>query len=84
MATHVDLKAAEEFLRNKTYPKGILKDKEKNLISEKHAKTSALSMGIKCKKKNEELYLKKKEEQRCTRRNRRQFKGQSLGSSSWP
>ena len=46
MATHVDLKAVEEFLRNKTYPKGILKDKEKNLISEKHAKTSALSMGI--------------------------------------
>ena len=29
MATHVDLKAAEEFLRNKTYPKGILKDKGK-------------------------------------------------------
>ena len=27
MATHVDLKAVEEFLRNKTYPKGILKDK---------------------------------------------------------
>ena len=29
MATHVDLKAAEEFLRNKTYPEGILKDKGK-------------------------------------------------------
>ena len=29
MAKHVDLKAAEEFLRNKTYPKGILKDKAK-------------------------------------------------------
>ena len=29
MATHVDLKAVEEFLRNKTYPKGILKDKGK-------------------------------------------------------
>ena len=25
----MDLKAAEEFLRNKTYPKGILKDKAK-------------------------------------------------------
>ena len=29
MATQVDLKAVEEFLRNKTYPKGILKDKGK-------------------------------------------------------
>ena len=29
MATHVDLKAVEEFLTNKTYPKGILKDKGK-------------------------------------------------------
>ena len=29
MATHVDLKAADEFSRNKTYPKGILKDKGK-------------------------------------------------------
>ena len=27
MATQVDLKAVEEFFRNKTYPKGILKDK---------------------------------------------------------
>ena len=26
---HVDLKAVEEFLRNKTYPKSILKDKGK-------------------------------------------------------
>ena len=25
MATHMDLKAVEKFLRNKTYPKGILK-----------------------------------------------------------
>ena len=46
METHVDLKAVEEFLRNKTYPKGILKHKGKNLISEKHAKTSPLSIGI--------------------------------------
>ena len=46
METHVDFKSVEEFSRNKTYPKGILKDKGKNLISEKHAKTSALSMGI--------------------------------------
>ena len=46
MATHWDLKDVEECLRNKTYPKGILKDKGKNLISENHAKTSALSMGI--------------------------------------
>ena len=29
MKTHVDLKAVEEFVRNKTYPKGILKDKGK-------------------------------------------------------
>ena len=29
MVKHVDLKAVEEFLRNKTYPKGILKDKGK-------------------------------------------------------
>ena len=29
MATHVDLKAVEEFLKNKTYPKGILNDKGK-------------------------------------------------------
>ena len=29
MATHRDLKAVEEFLTNKTYPKGILKDKGK-------------------------------------------------------
>ena len=29
MATHVDLKAVKEFLRNKTYPKGILKDRRK-------------------------------------------------------
>ena len=29
MATRVDLKAVEEFLRNKTYPKSILKDKGK-------------------------------------------------------
>ena len=55
----MDLKTVEEFLRNKTYPKGILKDKgKKNLISEKHAKTSALSMTIQCTKKNEELCLK--------------------------
>ena len=46
MATHVDFKYVKEFLRNKTYPEGILKDKGKNLISEKHAKTSALSVGI--------------------------------------
>ena len=29
MKTHVDLKAVEEFVRNKTYPKGILKGKGK-------------------------------------------------------
>ena len=29
MATHVDLKAFEEFLTNKTYPKGISKDNRK-------------------------------------------------------
>ena len=29
MTTHVDLKTVEEFLRNKTYPKGILKGKGK-------------------------------------------------------
>ena len=29
MATHRDLKTVEEFLTNKTYPKGILKDKGK-------------------------------------------------------
>ena len=34
--------------------KGILKDKRKNLISEKHAKSSVLSMGISCAKKNDE------------------------------
>ena len=36
MATHVDLKAAEEFLRNKTYRKGILKDKGKSMQKLQH------------------------------------------------
>ena len=35
MATHVDLKAVEEFLRNKTYPKGILQDKGKKILFQK-------------------------------------------------
>ena len=46
MATHVDLIAVEEFLRNKTYPKGILKEKGKKSNFRKACKTSALSMGI--------------------------------------
>ena len=46
MVRHVDLKAIQELLRNKTYSRGVLKFKGKNLISEKHAKTSALPIGI--------------------------------------
>ena len=54
MAAHVDLKAVEEFLRNKTYPKGILKDKGKSMQKLQHCQ---------CAKKNKELCLKYKEQQ---------------------
>ena len=45
MATHVDLKAAEEFLRNKTYPKGILKDRGKKSNSRKACKSFSFVHG---------------------------------------
>ena len=44
MATQVDLKAVEEFLRNKTYPKDILKDKGN---SEKHFELQHCQRGFK-------------------------------------
>ena len=45
MATHVDLKAAEEFLRNKTYPKGILKHKGKKSNFRKACKNFSIVNG---------------------------------------
>ena len=45
MATHVDLKAAEEFLRNKTYPKGILKGKGKKSNFRKACKNFSIVNG---------------------------------------
>ena len=45
MATHVDLKAVEEFLRNKTYPKGILKDKGKKSNFRKACKNFSIVNG---------------------------------------
>ena len=45
MATHVDLKAVEEFLRNKTYPKGILKDKGKKSNFRKACKNFSIANG---------------------------------------
>ena len=45
MATHVDLKAVEEFLRNKTYPKCILKDKGKKSNFRKACKNFSMNNG---------------------------------------
>ena len=45
MATHVDLKAVEEFMRNKTYSKGILKDKGKESNFRKACKNSSIVNG---------------------------------------
>ena len=45
LATHVDLKAFEEFLRNKTYPKGILKDKGKKSNFRKPCKNFSIVNG---------------------------------------
>ena len=45
MATHVDLKAVEEFLRNKSYPKGILKDKGKKFDFRKECKNFSIVNG---------------------------------------
>ena len=45
MATHVDLKAVEEFLRDKTYPKGILKDKRKKSNFRKACKNFSIVNG---------------------------------------
>ena len=45
MMTHVDLKAVEEFLRNKTYPKGILKDKGKKSNFRKACKNFSIVNG---------------------------------------
>ena len=45
LATHVDLKAVEEFLRNKTYPKGILKDKGKKSNFRKPCKNFSIVNG---------------------------------------
>ena len=45
MATHVDLKAVEEFLRNKTYPKGILKGKGKKSNFKKACKNFSIANG---------------------------------------
>ena len=46
MMTHVDLKAVEEFLRNKTYPKGILKDKGKKSNFRKTCENFSIVNGI--------------------------------------
>ena len=45
MATHVDLKAVEEFLRNKTYPKDILKDKGKKFNFRKACQNFSIANG---------------------------------------
>ena len=45
MATHVDLKTVKEFLRNKTYPKGILKDKGKKSNIRKACKSFSIVSG---------------------------------------
>ena len=45
MATHMDLKAVEEFLRSKTYPKGILKDKGKKSNFRKACKNFSIVNG---------------------------------------
>ena len=45
MATHRDLKAVEEFLTNKTYPKGILKDKGKKSNITKACKNFSIVNG---------------------------------------
>ena len=45
MTTHVDVKAVEEFLRNKTYPKGILKDKDKKSNFRKVCKNFSIVNG---------------------------------------
>ena len=42
MATHVDFKGVEEVLRNKTYPKGISKDKGKKCNFRKACKNFSL------------------------------------------
>ena len=46
MATYVNLKAVEEFLRNKTYPKGILKDKGKKSNFRKTCENFSIVNGI--------------------------------------
>ena len=45
MAKHADLKAVEEFLRNKTYPKGILKGKRKKSNFRKACKNVSIVNG---------------------------------------
>ena len=45
MATHVDVKAVIEFSRNKTYPKGILKDKGKKSYLRKACKNFSIVNG---------------------------------------
>ena len=45
MATHVDLKAVKEFLGNKTYPKGILKDKGEKCNFRKACKSFSIVNG---------------------------------------
>ena len=88
MATHVHLKAVEEFLRNKTYPKGILKDKGKKSNFRKACKNFSIVNGdLMYKEKRRAVFEVERrtyDNTRCTRRNRRQFNGQSLGSSPWP
>ena len=57
MATHVDLKVVEVFLRNKTYPKGILKDKGKKLYFRKACKNfSIVSGNLMCKEKRRVVF----------------------------
>ena len=45
MTTHVDLKAVKEFLRNKTYPKGILKHNGKKSNFRKACKIFSIVNG---------------------------------------
>ena len=45
MVTHVDLNAVEEFLRNKTYPKGVLKDKGEKINLRKACKSFSIVSG---------------------------------------
>ena len=57
MATHMDLKAVEEFLRDKTYPKGILKDKRKKSNCRKACKNFSIVNGdLMCKEKRRVVF----------------------------